>query len=323
MLFLKYLTWVLTVGLAFAGAWLFEFAKADPVTGRKKLTPWGRRGIVVAALSSLFALATTVWGDVDTARKAAAAAAQSVKDRQMVEAEREAADLERQEAAEYRKKAESASGESLTLLRLLATDSTTRNEAERSRIRDAVSGLEAYKALEKLEPGLYERLARLGPFSEAAVKEYGDAYARRVRARVSTRPDCQGIATEFDIGDGFIGGHFWMTDSPTVRPALGFLIRPEAVSVDFRIVSDGPPPKTKYKLTFSDGSASQFLQCRAGGYGTCEDSTRDSDTRQAYEVVQKKLIARVDADNGLSFVVDPDAASRVQRTFSCLDLSPH
>lgn len=47
MIVLKYLSWMLTVDTAFVGSWFFEYTITDKETGRKKLTVWGRRGVVV------------------------------------------------------------------------------------------------------------------------------------------------------------------------------------------------------------------------------------------------------------------------------------
>src|SRR5262245_55761122 len=113
ILILKYLTWALTVGTAFAGSWFFEFTKTDKDTGRRSLTPWGRRGIVFAALSLACAFILTVWTDRDAARKQAEAAERAVAERREIENERKT-------SAAYRDKFEKGQSDTNELLRLLS-----------------------------------------------------------------------------------------------------------------------------------------------------------------------------------------------------------
>src|SRR5580704_7281549 len=99
LLILKYVTSAITVGTAFAGTWFFEFTKTDKDTGRRSLTPWGRRAIVFAATSLACAAFLTVWVDRDAAQKQQAAERKSLAQQRQIE-------VERGEATAYRERSE-------------------------------------------------------------------------------------------------------------------------------------------------------------------------------------------------------------------------
>jgi len=60
LLLLKYLTAALTVSIAFAGSWFFEFTKTDKETGKRSLTRVGGVACFAAVLSLFGAAASTV-----------------------------------------------------------------------------------------------------------------------------------------------------------------------------------------------------------------------------------------------------------------------
>lgn len=70
LIVLKYLTWFLSVGTAFVGAWFFEFTITDKDTNRRSLTQWGKRAIIVAGLALILALPLQIATDAAASRSA-------------------------------------------------------------------------------------------------------------------------------------------------------------------------------------------------------------------------------------------------------------
>jgi len=85
LIVLKYLTSLMTVAVTVAGEWFFDFTRTDKDTGRKNLTKWGRRAILVAACSLCLAAITTIWSDLDAARKRADVDATSKREKAALE----------------------------------------------------------------------------------------------------------------------------------------------------------------------------------------------------------------------------------------------
>jgi len=67
---IKYLSGLLTVGTTFVRSWFIEFTTTDKETDRRKLSVWGRRGIVFAGLASACSLGLTPWTNCEAAQKA-------------------------------------------------------------------------------------------------------------------------------------------------------------------------------------------------------------------------------------------------------------
>ncbi len=61
---LKYLAWLIGVGVPFAGAWFVNYTETDQITGRKRITRAGYYGLSFAILGLILALSQTIKADI-------------------------------------------------------------------------------------------------------------------------------------------------------------------------------------------------------------------------------------------------------------------
>jgi hypothetical protein len=81
----KYLLWLLSTGLAFAGAWFFKFTRPHPADpDRLQLTRFGKIAFVIASISLVLGLALQVQQDREARRRGEMAAHDQAGQRQQI-----------------------------------------------------------------------------------------------------------------------------------------------------------------------------------------------------------------------------------------------
>ena len=86
ILFLKYLSWIVTVGVGFAGSWLLEFTVTEASSKRKRLTRSGKVAASIALVGLVSALFWTILDDrAQRSEKVTLAEYQEASERRQVE----------------------------------------------------------------------------------------------------------------------------------------------------------------------------------------------------------------------------------------------
>lgn len=183
--FIKYLSWILTVGTAFIGSWFFEFTNTDKETGKRSLTRWGKRGIVFASLALILAFMSTVWGDYDSARKQKVAA-------QKTTIEKSKAEDEKLKAAEALSRVEKLQLDAQQLLKIIADNMKNIPLPEQISVIQRVSSLRSVNDYKTLYPDLYNRILSATSFEQAA-PPMKEALGRQVESHISQEQRCKDI----------------------------------------------------------------------------------------------------------------------------------
>ena len=296
---LKYVSWLLTAGIPFVGSWFFEFTTTDKETSRKRLTAWGRRGVIFASLALVISLALTVATDIDFVNK------------QRESAERAARD--RQNATAYQQRSENALADIAKLV--AALNSATLSPEDRAKVERAVVSLTGLEDYRKHFPDLYERLMKATTFEEVA-SATGEGLNRATDLRIANRPECAKVPRPGkEPNSGFPGGHFMVSGTS----ALGYLITPAGVQFEFSDASDLKSlGDNSYRLVFSDGTHSPALACKTRKSGmSCADITSDPAARKTYVDMQEKTITAVQSGTK-RYEVAKETADAIRTTFSCI-----
>lgn len=299
MIVLKYLSWILTVGTAFVGSWFLEYTTTDRDTGRKKLTVWGRRGILFAGLALACSLVLTLWTDHEAALKAKRAT--------------EEAERERAVAAEHQGNLKTALADIKSLMTTIsATSLSGKDKAAINQTVKTLAGIDDYR---KYYPDLYDRLMEATSFDEtsSAIKE---GLYRGVAGRISDEPGCSHLPKPSrEMTAGFPAGHFRLGG----LGAINYMITPDYIEFEFSDVSDvNSLSGGKYMFAFADGSQSRDLHCKSPStVMSCVQRTSDVQARAVYVELQKNLIVAVKTETK-TYEVSKSTAEALRRTFSCL-----
>lgn len=300
VMLLKYLSWILTVGTTFVGNWFFEFTTTDKETGRKKLTVWGRRGVVFAGLALACSLGLTLWTDYEAAHKQKGAEEEAARDRA--------------NATEYQRKSETALADIKSLMEAISAAPLSQ-EGKNLIGREVVNlaGVEDYK---RHFPELYERIKKAASFDDmsSAIRE---GLSRAAADRISDRPECANVprSSNGPILDGFPGDIFMVGETAVIN----YLITSDGVKFGFSDSSDlNSLGRGSYKFLFADGSESSELRCAEFKTEmSCDDKTSNDSARVVYGDLQKKSVESIKTDAN-TYPVSESTAKAIRVTFSCI-----
>lgn len=286
---LKYLSWMLTVGTTFVGTWFFEYTTTDKETGRRKLTVWGRRGIVFSGLALACSLALTLWTDHEAAHKQKRA---------------------EEKAAEEQIKLDVRLDDIQRFMEVTSTATLSReNKATLGRLQ----GIEDYR---KQFPDLYNKFINATSFAEVSAA-INDDLDRAAASRISNRPECAGFPRliKQEIAGGPPVGQFKLGKTAV----LSFMIRSDDVKFGFsECSSSNSLSHGNYTFLFEDGSESSELQCTVLKTSmSCEDTTANAGARAVYNELQKKAVVAIKTD-ARRYNVSESTAKEMRTTFSCI-----
>lgn len=302
LLVLKYVTWALTVGTAFAGSWLFEFTKVDKDTGKRTLTTWGRRGIVFAGLSLVCAFILTVWMDREATRKQANAASQiAIKEQQI--------DEERNEAIRFRDKFDASLADTNRMAQYLVKEAERRKSEERP---------EVVRILEQLITR--DDLKQKYPTTELSItKIAGARVLSEADKRISRAGICQNLPLTREKIDDLPSAIFPLRSNS--QQQLTLLVSSDGAMFQMMDGTRANNLSNGYSFIFSDDTESPRLTCSDGAYKSdtfCGESTATSSgAKLVYELLQRKPVAKVKTDRQI-FAVDPASSQAILKTFSCV-----
>jgi hypothetical protein len=303
LLVLKYVTWALTVGTAFAGSWLFEFTKVDKDTGKKALTAWGRRGIVFAGLSLVCALVLTIWTDREAARK------QTESAKQIIIKERQAED-EKREAISYREKFDRSLADTNQVVRFISENFEKLSPEQRREAGQLIEKLSTGEDLKRQYPDLYQRLIAGAPITAVV----GEAVVRKAKERIR----CRDLPVTQENADAYPSATFALRRSDRLQN-LALMVT--ADGVDFTMYDFGGANDLRqgYSFEFADGTISPKLACmKSKVASSCGESTASSSSAKSiYQLLQTKQVARVRM-NRQTYAVDPETSQAILRSFACI-----
>lgn len=302
MMTLKYLVWILTVGTAFLGSWFFEYTTTDKETGRKKLTIWGRYGIVFAGLALVFSLSLTFWTDFEAAKK-----------QKVTEAK---AEQESENAVAYLKKLDIALTDMNSILEVIGTAQLS--QEGKTKIDHTIANLSGIEDYKKHFPDLYNRIINATSLTEV-LPAVDEGLNRKVYERISDKAECAVVPRPSNNPrvSGFPSGQFSLGGSAV----LTFMITSDGVELgisdysDINSLGDG-----SYMFLFSDDSQSNKLQCTKYKTGmSCEDYVFDDSVREVYRDLQTKLVKAI-RTNTKTYEVSNSTAEDIRTTFSCVSI---
>lgn len=300
IMLVKYLSWMLTVGTAFVGSWFFEYTTTDKETGRKKLTAWGRRGIVLAGLALASSLGLTLWTDYEAAQKQKSAEENAMRDRAST--------------AENQHKLTTALTDMKTLLE--AIKAAPLSDKDRVAIDQTVVNLAGIEDYKKHFPDLFKRIMEATTFQDVS-SAVNEGLGRAVALRISNSPECASVprTSTGPMPGGYPGGGFKLGGAAVIS----YLIMSDGVKFGFADYSDLKSlGQGSYRFVFSDGSQSNDLKCTEFRSSmSCDDNTSVSEAKAVYRDLQTKQIAEIRTDKS-SYPVTSSIAADMKRTFSCV-----
>lgn len=296
---LKYIGLVLTLGTAFVGSWLLEFTVTDKESGRKRVTKWGRRGVVFAGIALLTTLGATVWADYDNTRKQKQAAIRI--------------ETEQKNSVTYQKKLESALGDIHNLLKTISVASL--DSKEKATIRQTVANLSGIEDYKKYYPELYKQI--MSSTSYAALSDaINEGLTRAVNDRISTDQKCAKIPRASSKPDtGYPAGSFKIGSTTF----LSYLIKADGIMLDLMDLDS--PNSLKgggYFFIYSDGTKSTELACKHRHTGgSCQDETSQPEVQAIYQQLREKLVTAIESAHK-RYNVTSEIGNEIRATFSCI-----
>jgi hypothetical protein len=317
LLLLKYFTTALSVAIAFAGSWLFEYTKKDETTGRRSLTPAGRWGVVLTLVSLGCAGLLSALTDYENAQTQAKQKVQiAAEQRELREWRNKTVTLQEQaqkvelenkeineKSNEYLKKANES-------LAILAQNMDKLSPESRGKVRELVQGLNTTEDIRKQYPDLYEAAKEARSYSDM-VKNLGLAYETKMRERAG---DCGTKLVEYTGGTQ--GQVFDLSNGLTFE----IFVEPSAVELtvaqtDSRKIdwSDG------YKFVFGD-TESPNLRCGRNRDSVFIRSCKDrvgTPELTAYKLLQTKLLTGIKI-KAETYPVAPQLADTIMPAVACV-----
>lgn len=322
---LKYLAWLLTVGIPFVGTWFFDFTTTDKATGKKTLTAVGAKVIYLSALSLVCALAVSVWTDYRSAaseRRAQQAKAHAEK----------LAEEERSRTADFQMQSLKAHADTHRLLALNNRNINLLPASEQEVVRETVSQLSSIEDLRREYPKLFARAASATTFGEV-VGAITEAHYTKISERVRTSDlACSNIRIERlerGLPNGYPGATFkaeptdsksgellfftYMVDGAGIRLSMNW------ISSDPKLSFKTNPFENGYYYEFVDGSRSGVVRCDDKRIsGICEVRTGNGgQALDVYRLLQSKRTAKV-VFGDRSFTFSPTESQSLQNTLACI-----
>lgn len=317
-LILKYLSWLLAVGVGFAGSWFFEFTVTDEDSQRKRLTRSGKWGVGLALVGLVSALSWTVLDDLARRREKA-----DLASFQRESAGRQAELLESQTEVQRGQDTIAQKQDELNRAMEVVTffirdDRETLTDAERRSYRqslEAISGL-----LTGHQDDVLRELAGLAPQEiESAIEQLP---RETVDLVVSSSPECRQLLQRTSTDE-------------SGRRMLAILSQPRGLAVVVSVLGDGSlnfrlrhpddfDLSAGFALEFNDGGSVSLTRDKCETGPGCDVSVQ-MEAPQAWEEALVVQLASAEirrlqslANPEMSIPVDSSAASEVRRAFACI-----
>ena len=318
-LILKYLSWLLAVGVGFAGSWLFEFTVTDKDSKRKRLTRSGKWGAGLAFIGLVSALCWTALDDMARQKeKEDLARSQEESARRQAELLQSQNGVRQGQLTIVQKQEElDHAMEVVTFLlreeRGAATDDERRTYLESL---EAISGL-----LTERDSELLRELAQL-PVEEI-VTAAEQLPRETVDLIVSNSPECLLLLQRTSNDES--GRRMLALLSERLRVAAVVSVLGDG-SLNFRLMqpADEFDLSDGFELEFDGGRTIRITRDRCEiGFG-CDVSVMMAEP-ESWERALVVELASADirrlgslANPGMSILVAPSAASEIRRAFGCV-----
>ncbi|PSH65157.1 hypothetical protein [Phyllobacterium sophorae] len=308
LLILKYIVAGLSFGVAFAGAWFFEYTTTDKDTGRRKLTHWGKRAIVFTVLAAMIAGLSSIVSDLRAMRSADEAQQKLAQSEAATATERANAEQERVEAAKFR-------NEVLPSIRVLSANLKYLPPRIQDEANKALQRLSGVAAIRRDYPELYSQMVNARSVDDVR-KASNEAYVLRTEDRLSKTPACQAFFTR-TIDPFSLTARETFPESRSIEITLG----PDGVKWDVgdnRAEAGSVGLSRGYVYHFDDGS-NLGMQCEGTPlFSSCANNTASGpEAVFTFRELQNKTIASIAYDNK-TIDFPPDIAQRLQQKFACV-----
>ena len=319
MVILKYMSWLLAVGVGFAGSWMFEFTATDPVSRRKRLTQSGKWAAGLSILGLASALSWTVLEDLQRQDEKE----QLVKFQR--ESERREIELQASQAAaqklreEINDKQDDLSRSMDVVTFLLKEDREDLTEDERSRYRASFQAI-----TNLLSEQQNERLRELSQFRPEAI---GRAVAQSSRETVdlvvSNSLECLDALQRTDSDDPSRRMVARLSEST----GLGVVVSVFGdSSLNFRLMQprEDLDLSAGFELEFDDHVRKRVGRERCQPRSGCDVTVELAAPEGWHEdLVVQLAVAKIRSVRSLAepeavVLVEPGGAADVQRAFGCI-----
>lgn|GEM_PF-2948000 len=303
---LKYASVAFAVGVTFVGTWFYEFTTTDKETGRRSLTPWGRRAVVVAVLSLAMAGVSTLWSD-----QIAAEATRSAKLKLAAEHREKLEETKR--TREYQARAEDlqkemtrSQADAVALLKVVNDSVKNLSPAEKSTLEPIIKKIGTPAQFKEAYPELYKMFMAGKPVEAvmAAADEIVDERLLKTEAckDVNISPNNQ---ASFSL----VGGNWY---------GIGFWTNVHGIQLLVSTASDDGDLNKGFRFIFADGTESPKLTCSDGkSPSSCQEVTENAIAKNVFRMLQDKTISEIrTAMRTLSF--KPGDADRFRHYASCV-----
>lgn len=326
---LKYMTWLIPVGISFVGAWFYAYTSTDKVTNKKTLTSFGKIAIVFTVLGLILSLYLMIASDQKAYEK-------SIDDEEKLSIRQQELNQEKQKRQKFQNSSNLKADENIALNKNLLVlfenvkiiiDNRGAN-LDNEQVNNALSGIakiaSTSEELKNANPLLHAEFEKAITFDDYVV--VGEKIIKNnTEARFENNNRvCRNLYDKMDGLDG-METRLLLDDELIVR----FHTMPDGSR--FTLVSQkfGNPeeklsewPTAKFFAVLENGDAIE-MQCTTSGTGRCEINLNiGSINANVHTLLQSNNVSAFQIMGQQSKIgeiaVDKNAANLIKAAISCL-----